>query len=396
MLRTPRRLIALGSAVAMLLATIVTGRSAAGQTLPNQPVAPSQASALFLPQIANVQRIQGQVDATATPLPAATSVPGQTATPTTETPTATPTATSQLPIDTPTPTPTSTQVLPVDTPTSTPTATPTDTPTATPTQVQSQVVPTATPTATPTPTATINPAEEILIPAGTFQMGCDATNPAETCNPSEQPLHSVTLNAFFIDKYEVTNARYKACVDAGRCKLPENLNSATHAPYYGVPAFADYPVIRVTWTEARDFCERQGKRLPTEAEWERVARGNTDTRVYPWANATPDCLKLNYAGPAGACVGDTARIGSYPAGASPDGAMDMAGNVWEWVNDWHQVDYYTVSPASNPQGPATGTERAVRGGSFLYPNGFVRTAYRDHDLPFIADNDTGFRCARTP
>jgi eukaryotic-like serine/threonine-protein kinase len=275
----------------------------------------------------------------------------------------------------------------VSTPTPTPTATPTAT--ATPT-----VTPTATPTATPT---SLDIAEEVLIPAGTFQMGCDTSNLAENgCSESwqarELPLHPIYLDAYHIDKYPVTNARYKACVDAGGCTAPQNVNSSTRTPYYGNATYANYPVINVDWHRANAFCAWAGKRLPTEAEWEKAARGPNDTRKYPWGNADATCSIANY----GRCVGDTSEVGSYPDGASPYGVMDMAGNVWEWVNDWSQSDYYSVSPGSNPQGPATGTLRVLRGGSWNNDVNRVRSAYRSNDRPGVWDDYGGFRCVRSP
>ncbi|MBU6352372.1 MAG: SUMF1/EgtB/PvdO family nonheme iron enzyme, partial [Chloroflexi bacterium] len=240
----------------------------------------------------------------------------------------------------------------------------------------------------------------VLIPAGDFQMGCDSSNPAETCSSDEQPLHTVTLDAYSIDKYEVTNARYKACVDAGRCTAPRRVDSQTRSPYYGTSTYADYPVISVDWHQASAFCAWAGGRLPTEAEWEKAARGSSDTRKYPWGDSAPDCTKTNYwYWPSPACVGDTSRVGSYPSGASPYGVMDMAGNVMEWVNDWYDGRYYIVSPAQNPQGPATGSYRMLRGGGswyYLFSND-VRAALRFFYLnPDGWSNRDGFRCVRSP
>ncbi|MFM7173994.1 MAG: formylglycine-generating enzyme family protein, partial [Caldilinea sp.] len=196
-----------------------------------------------------------------------------------------------------------------------------------------------------------------------------------------------------IDKYEVTNARYKACVDAGGCTAPGSVASWTRSPYYGTSTYADYPVVNVTWHQASAYCAWAGKRLPTEAEWEKAARGSSDTRKYPWGNSAPDCTKTNYR----SCVGDTSRVGSYPSGASPYGVMDMGGNVWEWVNDWYSSTYYSVSPSNNPQGPATGEygTRVLRGGSWVNYDSVVRSANRDYNFPVNWNYSTGFRCVRS-
>jgi formylglycine-generating enzyme required for sulfatase activity len=241
-------------------------------------------------------------------------------------------------------------------------------------------------------------ARMVLIPAGEFTMGsrdakaafaeCQALDPS--CDQSwfedELTPHSVTLDAFYMDVYEVTNGQYAACVDSGICQPPMDTISDSRSSYYGNPAFDDYPVIFVNWNMAKAYCEWREGRLPTEAEWEKAARG-TDERTYPWGEAIDDS-DANYNNN----IGDTSRVGSY-ATKSPYGLYDMAGNVWEWVADYYSDTYYSNSPSRNPPGPESGTERVLRGGSWYDPAFLNRTTTRLKQVEPV-DNNYGFRCAR--
>jgi formylglycine-generating enzyme required for sulfatase activity len=226
-------------------------------------------------------------------------------------------------------------------------------------------------------------ATPVRIPAGSFLMG------SERGAVDERPVHRVAGSAFSLDRYEVTNRRYLDCVRAGACPPPSLQSSTLRVHYFDDPAFADYPVIFVSWKQAAAFCAFAGGRLPTEAEWERAAAGSEAPRTYPWGEAAPDCSRANFAG----CVGDTDRVGRRAAGQSPYGAFDMAGNVWEWTADWYGADYYGQSPAQDPTGPAHGSTKVMRGGCWVSGTSSLRTTCRKPGLPDSWAPNVGFRCA---
>jgi formylglycine-generating enzyme required for sulfatase activity len=247
---------------------------------------------------------------------------------------------------------------------------------------------------TPPPSASIIDKKGVpmaLVPAGEFQMGSD------NGSDDEKPVHTVYLDAFYIDVYEVTNARYLACVSSGACQPPSQSKSYNRSSYYGEAQYADYPVIYVTWEMAKAYCEWRGGSLPSEAQWEKAARGGLPGMDYPWGNDQPVCDK---GAQNGANFGDCAAKDTEPAGSySPNGygLFDMAGNVWEWVDDWYQSNYYASSPASNPTGPGSGDYKVLRGGSWNVKSHFLRVAFRGRFDPYLSSYSViGFRCAVPP
>ncbi|HOV31199.1 MAG TPA: SUMF1/EgtB/PvdO family nonheme iron enzyme [Anaerolineaceae bacterium] len=264
----------------------------------------------------------------------------------------------------------------------------------------------------PTPSETMEPSEglqieenerlrevdgavEVLIPAGEFFFGCDPQhNGGFECLPDELPLQRLYLEMFAIDKFEVTNVQYARCVAAGACEEPVYTYSATRESYYDNPAYANYPVSGISWNEAYAYCTWVGGRLPTEAEWEKAARGET-MRAYPWGDEEPNCNLANSRDDRmGACVGDTAPVGSYPLGASPYGVMDMAGNVWEWMMDYYAVGLDGTRENIDPTTVSLDYPRTVKGGAWDYSWSWMRIAYNSDHGPDEHKISFGFRCMR--
>jgi len=226
----------------------------------------------------------------------------------------------------------------------------------------------------------------IYIPSGEFFMGADESD--VEASDVEKPGHFIYLSIYWIDRTEITNGMYEKCVSAGDCQPPEKTSSKKRPVYYGEPAFQDYPVIYVSWEDANNYCHWAGRRLPSEAEWEKAARGR-ESWIYPWGNTPPDFHRANF----NALLGDTTGVSAYPGGASPFGVLNMAGNVAEWVADWYGVDYYASSPYKNPSGPKTGEYRMLRGGSWFNPAHSLRTTFRLWNYPDLHSETIGFRCA---
>jgi len=225
------------------------------------------------------------------------------------------------------------------------------------------------------------------IPGGCFDMG-DAFNEG---NPDESPVHNVCITAFEMDVHEVTNAEYAECVDVGVCSPPIQEHSHTRLSYYGNPDYDHFPVIWVNWYQSEKYCRWAGKRLPTEAEWEYAVRGGLVSKRYPWGDSITGS-DANYFDSGDPWDNDTGEIEYYAPNGY--GLYDMTGNVWEWVNDWHQNDYYSDSPTTDPPGPASGTARVTRGGSWDYNTYYMRVAFRYGLFPDHGYSGTGCRCAR--
>ncbi|MDO9302903.1 MAG: formylglycine-generating enzyme family protein, partial [Anaerolineales bacterium] len=223
----------------------------------------------------------------------------------------------------------------------------------------------------------------LYVPAGEFTMGIKDGGPDK-----EMPVHTVYLDAFWIDQTEVTNKQYAACVSDGGCTPPYDTSSHSRASYYGNSEFDDFPVIYVIWRQANAYCSWAGRELPTEAQWEKAARG-TDERAYPWGNDAPNDTLLNY----NRKVDDTTKVGSYETGKSFYGAYDMAGNVWEWVTSLYKP--YPYDASDGRENMNSSNTRVVRGGSWVNDYLYVRSAIRYRGYPVSASGIDGFRCARS-
>jgi formylglycine-generating enzyme required for sulfatase activity/tetratricopeptide (TPR) repeat protein len=246
-------------------------------------------------------------------------------------------------------------------------------------------LPAATDTASPATETQISPKDGMVmvyVPAGGFSMGSDSGS------SNEKPVHTVYLDSFWIDQTEVTNKMYSLCVSAGICQPPKSANSYSRISYYENSDFENYPVIYVDWDMANTYCTWAGRRLPTEAEWEKAARGTTKS-TYPWGDEA-DGEKANYMG----IKGDTTPVGVFDLGKSPYGVFDLAGNVMEWVADWYSSNYYANSPRENPLGPSSGTAHVLRGGSWKSNLNSIRSSYRFGLNPDMTNFYLiGFRCA---
>jgi formylglycine-generating enzyme required for sulfatase activity len=201
-------------------------------------------------------------------------------------------------------------------------------------------------------------------------------------------VHRVSLNAYYMDKYEVTVGQYAKFLEATRRGAPPEWKILNQ------PSHQKHPVVMIDWSDANRYCHWAEKRLPTEAEWEKAARG-TDGRMYPWGNDLPVPLRANYGKKKWDNHAALVSVGTMEDGKSPYGIYDMAGNVWEWVSDWYDYNYYKTSPSKNPTGPSMGGTKVIRGGSWYSNPRAIRSANRSLITP-TDQGLNGFRCAKTP
>ncbi len=240
----------------------------------------------------------------------------------------------------------------------------------------------------------------IFIPEGSFTMGFKIDNNKEWGDMDEEPVHRVTLSSYWIDKYEVTSSNFSTFLNKNKNEAHRfieitpavtiELENNLYRPRKGLE---NYPVNRVSWFGADAYCSWKGKRLPTEAEWEKAARG-TDQRIFPWGNEFPDNSRVTYRrkfNEQGFQVMEP--VDGMKHGVSPYGVHHMAGNVWEWVSDWFDATVYQDENRKDPQGPESGTSKVLRGGNWYYKAYYMRTTYRFNEKPEIFKVWQGFRCA---
>lgn len=256
----------------------------------------------------------------------------------------------------------------------------------------------------------------VLIPEGPFLRG----SPPGQGDPDEQPQRTIQLGAFYLDQYEVTNRRYQTFLKATNHRVPEHCCDPSYNLWKGTEIAAsllEHPVVNVDWLDARAYCKWAGKRLSTEAEWEKAARG-PEGRVFPWGNqqdrmrangasywsgtdfASPEEAKAWWAENGAEVIATkgvqgilTLPVTALEQGATPTGLMHLAGNVWEWVSDWYDPKYYETSLDKNPKGPDGGEYKVLRGGAWLNHRHLLRTTARDGSRPTMRNHGTGFRCA---
>ena len=246
---------------------------------------------------------------------------------------------------------------------------------------------TLSPTQLPTRIVDLFGIEMAMVPAGEFQMGSD------NGDSDERPVHTVYLDNFYIDIKEVTNGQYAACVSANACQPPHENSTHTHSHYYDRSYYADFPVVWVDWFQARDYCAWRGARLPTEAEWEKSARGGIQGAKYPWGDYAPTC-KAKTTNGANFCpsIDDITRGGSYAPNGY--GVLDMAGNAWEWVSSLYMP--YPYDAGDGRENMDISGNRSLRGGGWAHDASGIRVANRDFNIPSTNDWGIGFRCARSP
>ena len=234
-------------------------------------------------------------------------------------------------------------------------------------------------------------------------MGFAIDNDQSLGDTDEEPVHEVTLDEFWIDKFEVTSAAFSEFLNAhfkDSDRYIELRSAVTiekrEGRFQPRPGLERRPVNRVSWWGADVFCRWKGKRLPTEAEWEKAARG-TDQRLFPGGNQWPTNDRVTFRRKFKLLRFDVMEpVDGMPLGLSPYGVHQMAGNVWEWVADWYAADYYEMSPLENPQGPETGISKVIRGGNWYYKGYYMRTTYRFNERPEVFNVWQGFRCAASP